>query len=195
MVLQLKPYVSSAITLVVEALMRAALSIVLLALAVKGNILARASATPLASCVLCANLVVFVSAYRAFKSERWRRVVANLRGGRPVDGPGRVERARAWAGEVLDDGGPLRADVLDAAFEGDLAAGDPRWAHLEDTLLALEEVGTAVRPADEVLDVHLGPLLRRAETFEAAADAMDARAVEPIPPSSRDARPPHGRPR
>ena len=179
MVLQLKPYVSSAITLVVEALMRAALSIVLLALAVKGNILGKGERYAFASCVLCANLVVFVSAYRAFKSERWRRVVANLRGGRPVDGDEWAAVRVGVAKEVLDDVVVHCAlDVLDAAFEGDLAAGDPRWAHLEDTLLALEEVWTAVRPADEILDVHLGPLLRRAETFEAAADAMDARAVE-----------------
>lgn len=67
MVLQLKPYVLSAITLVVEALMRAALSIVLLALAVKGGILGKGERYAFASGVLCANLVVFVSAYRAFQ--------------------------------------------------------------------------------------------------------------------------------
>ena len=62
MVLQLQPYVSSALTLVVEALMRAALSIVLLALAVKGNILGKGARYAFASCVLCATLVVFISA-------------------------------------------------------------------------------------------------------------------------------------
>lgn len=53
--------------------------------------------------------------------------MANLRGGRPVEGDEWAAVRVGVAKEVLDDVVIHCAlDVLDAAFEGDLSAGDPR---------------------------------------------------------------------
>ncbi|KAH8063550.1 calcium ion binding protein [Aureococcus anophagefferens] len=99
-----EPYASSGIQLIIEALHRATLSIVILAVAIEGELLKRSKdGVAFGSLVFLINASVFVTAYAAFRGERVRAIIAAIARGQPVDA---AEFARFRVGhnhKLLDD--------------------------------------------------------------------------------------------
>ncbi|KAH8054910.1 calcium ion binding protein [Aureococcus anophagefferens] len=115
-----EPYASSGIQLVTEALHRATLSIVILAVAIEGELLKRSKdGVAFGSLVFLVNASVFVTAYAAFRGERVRAIIAAIARGQPVDA---AEFARFRVGhnhKLLDDAVVAKAkEALELAFRG-----------------------------------------------------------------------------
>ena len=102
-VLQLKPYASSGLQHVVEALMRFALSIVLLSVCLVGDLITEGdNATAIVTFVFLLNLSCLPIAYQAFVSESYRGVARRLQAHEHVE-----------AEEVeLDDARSRRLDTV-----------------------------------------------------------------------------------
>ena len=175
-VLQMKPYASSGLQHVVEALMRFALSIVLLSVCVVGDLLNDKNIWWITTIVFALNLSCMPLAYQAFVSESYRGVARRLRASEPVEVAEVEELLRsAHADAIREEVQRRRRHMLKEAFEGTL--DEASWTYFTGTLLALEGVWASEVYAEEVLQWHVKAMLDRARA--AGGDgAIDASAVE-----------------
>ena len=176
-VLQLKPYASSGLQHVVEALMRFALSIVLVAVCLVGDLINEGdNATIIVSFVFVLNLSCLPIAYQAFVSESYRSVAQRLKARQHVkfeELEALLESAHAEA--VREDVRKVSREILKEAFQGTVSEQD--WTYFTKNLLALEGVWAPEVHAEEVLQWHVESMLARAK--KAGGDgAIDAGAVE-----------------
>merc|ERR1719482_781289 len=176
-VLQLKPYASSGLQHVVEALMRFALSIVLLSVCLVGDLIEDSKdALWMVTLVFLLNVASLPLAYQAFVSESYRGVARRLQAHEPVEAEEVEELLRsAHAEAIREDVRKRSRQILREAFEGKLR--DESWTYFTGTLLALEGVWAPEVHAEEVLQWHVESTLARAK--KAGGDgAIDAGAVE-----------------
>ena len=181
LVLQFRPYASTGLQLVVEALMRATFSIALMAVSVVGNdpILKGQTASVVAILVFALNLSVLPFAYRAYRTESYRSVARRLRIRAPVN-LDEVEELLAGAhrqsiAEVVRKCGRR---TLREVFEGDL--DDKGWDYFANTLLKLEGVWTEDVAAADVMQWHVRSMLYRAKAYvhSHGIAKLNARAVD-----------------
>ena len=139
LVLQFRPYASTGLQLVVEALMRATFSIALMAVAVYGSdpILGEKTASVVAILVFALNLSVLPFAYRAWRTESYRSVARRLRRREPVD----IDEVEALLGgahrqDIAEVVRKCGRHALRQAFDGHL--DDKDWDYFTHTLLQLE---------------------------------------------------------
>ena len=175
-VLQMKPYASSGLQHLVEALMRFTLSIVLLSVCVVGDLLDDGSTWWITTLVFALNLSCVPLAYQAFVSESYRGVARRLRANEPVE-VAEVELLlqSAHADAIREEVRRRSRHMLKEAFEGTL--DEASWAYFTGTLLALEGVWASEVYAEEVLQWHVKAMLDRARAA-GGAGAIDAGAVE-----------------
>ena len=136
LVLQFRPYASTGLQLVVEALMRATFSIALMAVAVYGSdpILGEKTASVVAILVFALNLSVLPFAYRAWRTESYRSVARRLRRREPVD----IDEVEALLGgahrqDIAEVVRKCGRHALRQAFDGHL--DDKDWDYFTHTLL------------------------------------------------------------
>ena len=154
-VLQLKPYASSGLQHVVEALMRFALSIVLLSVCLVGDLIEDSeNALWMVTLVFLLNVASLPLAYQAFVSESYRGVARRLQAHEPVEAEEVEELLRsAHAEAIREDVRKRSRQILREAFEGKLREGS--WTYFTGTLLALEGVWAPEVHAEEVLQWHV----------------------------------------
>ena len=171
LVLQFRPYASTGLQLVVEALMRAAFSIALMAVAVYGSdpILGERTASVVAILVFALNLSVLPFAYRAWRTE-WRTKINQCAGawrgacGEREESTRRHRRGRGTArrraraghrrGRATSSRSRHRAARASPGdFDGHL--DDKDWDYFTHTLLKLEGVWTEDVAAADVLQWHV----------------------------------------
>ncbi|EGB12918.1 hypothetical protein AURANDRAFT_60916 [Aureococcus anophagefferens] len=168
LVIKFRPYASSGIQLIIEALHRATLSIVILAVAIEGELLKRSKdGVAFGSLVFLINASVFVTAYAAFRGERVRAIIAAIARGQPVDA---AEFARFRVGhnhKLLDDAVVAKAkEALELAFRGVVTSpADARWAYATTALFPLDAVWNDRVPAAS-LEHHVPGVYARADAFE-----------------------------
>jgi hypothetical protein len=176
-VLQLKPYASSGLQHVVEALMRFALLIVLVAVCLVGDLITEGdNATAIVTFVFLLNLSCLPIAYQAFVSESYRSVAQRLKARQHVkfeELEALLESAHAEA--VREDVRKVSREILKEAFQGTVSEQD--WTYFTNNLLALDGVWAPEVHAEEVLQWHVESMLARAKKV-GGDGAIDAGAVE-----------------